>query len=92
MAMNPDVRRKAQAELDAVVGRNRSPTFGDRDELPYVEAILKETIRWHPPNPIGIAHGAMEDGYYQGLSEQPWKQYSYLLALRQTTLSRRAVL
>ncbi|EPS95741.1 hypothetical protein FOMPIDRAFT_1053918 [Fomitopsis schrenkii] len=65
MAMNPDVRRKAQAELDAVVGRNRLPTFGDRDELPYVEAILKETIRWHPPNPIGIAHGAMEDGYYQ---------------------------
>ena len=48
MAMNPDVQRKAQAELDAVVGRNRLPTLGDRDDLPYVEAILKETDSGNP--------------------------------------------
>ena len=67
MAMNPGVQKKVQEELDAVVGRNRLPTFGDREALRYVDAVLKETIRWHPPVPIGIAHRAMEDEYYDGL-------------------------
>ncbi|KAI0948586.1 hypothetical protein AcV7_009286 [Taiwanofungus camphoratus] len=64
MAMNPDVQRKAQEELDKVVGQERLPSFADRSSLPYVEAVVKETLRWHPPAPIGIAHRAMEDSYY----------------------------
>lgn len=66
MAMNPDVQRKAQEELDKVVGQERLPSFADRSSLPYVEAVVKETLRWHPPAPIGIAHRAMEDSYYHG--------------------------
>lgn len=46
MAMHPDVQQKAQAEIDAVVGLNRLPEFSDRDSLPYINAIVKETFRW----------------------------------------------
>ena len=51
--MHPDVQRKAQAEIDAVVGQDRLPDFSDQAKLPYVNAIIKETLRWHPIFPAG---------------------------------------
>lgn len=39
--------------MDAVVGKDRLPTFTDRDSLPYVEAICKELFRWMPIVPLG---------------------------------------
>jgi cytochrome P450 len=42
MALNPAVQAKAQAEIDAVVGSDRLPTFADRENLPYVDALVKE--------------------------------------------------
>lgn len=48
MLLYPDARDKAQAELDSVVGTHRLPTFTDRANLPYVEALMKELLRWHP--------------------------------------------
>ena len=48
MATYPEVQKKAQQELDSVVGTHRLPSFGDRERLPYIEAILKELLRWHP--------------------------------------------
>ena len=53
MILFPEVQEKAQAEIDAVVGKDRLPTFGDRGDLPYIEAIICETMRWHPPVPLG---------------------------------------
>ena len=53
MVLNPEVQAKAQAEIDRVVGKDRLPNFDDRLELPYVEAILRETLRWHPVAPFG---------------------------------------
>jgi hypothetical protein len=41
----PDVQRKAQAYIDALVQDERLPTFADRASLPYIEGILKETYR-----------------------------------------------
>jgi cytochrome P450 len=55
MVLFPEVQEKAQAEIDAVVGKDRLPTFGDRDALPYIEAIICETMRWNPPVPLGKA-------------------------------------
>jgi cytochrome P450 len=53
MAMYPEVQRKAHAEIDAVVGQHRLPDFNDRDSLPYVNAMMKEVMRWNPVAPLG---------------------------------------
>lgn len=49
----PEIQRKAQAEVDAVVGQDRLPSFEDRESLPYVEAVVKELYRWLPIVPLG---------------------------------------
>ncbi|EKM50901.1 uncharacterized protein PHACADRAFT_212817 [Phanerochaete carnosa HHB-10118-sp] len=56
MAMHPDKLKKAQHEIDNVVGIDRLPLISDRDDLPYVEALIKEVMRWHPALPLS-AHG-----------------------------------
>ncbi|KAI0712466.1 cytochrome P450 98A3 [Earliella scabrosa] len=66
MNLHPDVQKKAQAELDAVVGPNRLPELSDRDQLPYVTAIVKETLRWYPAVPLGVAHCTVADDVYRG--------------------------
>jgi cytochrome P450 len=53
LALFPQVQRRAQAELDVVVGRDRLPTFDDRPRLPYIEALYKELMRWQMVAPIG---------------------------------------
>lgn len=53
MTLHPAVMCKAQAELDAKVGRGRPPTFDDADSLPYIQAIVKEVLRWRPVAPLG---------------------------------------
>ena len=53
MVAFPEVQRKAQEEIDEVVGRSRMPTFADRDHLPYIRAIVKEVLRWRPAAPLG---------------------------------------
>ncbi|KAI0810997.1 cytochrome P450 [Irpex lacteus] len=62
----PDVMRRAHEELDTVVGRERAPTFADKDSLPYIQAIVYETLRWRPPLPLGIPHVATESSWYKG--------------------------
>ncbi|KAF8515735.1 cytochrome P450 [Gautieria morchelliformis] len=64
MILYPDVQRKAQAELDDVIGADRLPGFEDRQNLPYINALCKEIQRWHPVFPLAIAHGVMEDDIY----------------------------
>jgi cytochrome P450 len=66
MTVYPEVQRKAQEEIDRVVGTGRLPTFEDRENLPYVDAIIKEALRWHPVAPIGLPHVATEDDIYNG--------------------------
>lgn len=52
MAQHPDKQAKAQAEIDAVIGSDRLPTVADRPALPYVDALVKEVMRWHPMLPL----------------------------------------
>ena len=53
MLQHPEVQERARAELDAIVGTNRLPNFDDRPNLPYIEAILMETLRMYPVVPLG---------------------------------------
>lgn len=46
MIEHPDAMAKAQREIDSVVGNDRLPTFADREELPYMEALFNECLRW----------------------------------------------
>ena len=42
----PDVMRKAQADIEDVVGSKRLPEFDDMAALPYIMAIINETLRF----------------------------------------------
>ncbi len=53
MALHPEAQKKAQAEIDAVCGRGRLPTFEDRKQLPFVDALIREVTRMHPAAPTG---------------------------------------
>ncbi|KAF8591026.1 cytochrome P450 [Ramaria rubella] len=68
MGLYPQIQKKAQSEVDAVVGPDRLPTMHDRPYLPYLDAIMRETMRWGPPAPMGISRKSSEDRVYQGLS------------------------
>lgn len=56
LSANPEVREKAHEELARVVGTSRSPTFEDEENLPYIRAIVKETMRMRPVTNIGTPH------------------------------------
>ncbi|KAJ8079370.1 hypothetical protein PM082_021875 [Marasmius tenuissimus] len=66
MVCYPEAQELAQAELDRVVGRDRLPELKDREKLPYVTALLFETMRWQPVNPVGLAHLVTEEDEYKG--------------------------
>lgn len=67
MLLYPEAQRKAQAELDAVVGEDRYPDLDDMQNLPYLRACIKETLRWMPTAPLGaVPHATTEDDYYEG--------------------------
>ncbi|KAI0363937.1 cytochrome P450 [Pilatotrama ljubarskyi] len=66
MVLHPAVFKKAQEEMDAVVGRSRLPDLEDRDSLPYLESVLKEVYRVINPLPAGIPHHITEDDEYRG--------------------------
>ncbi|KAG2151901.1 cytochrome P450 [Suillus cothurnatus] len=66
MTLFPDVQKKAQAEIDAVVGPDRLPSLADRASLPYIEALAKEVLRWNVVAPIGFPHRVTEDDVHDG--------------------------
>lgn len=65
MVKHQDWLKKAQEELDSVCG-NRPPTLDDYPNLPVLRACIKETLRWRPNVPTGVAHEVEEDDFYNG--------------------------
>lgn len=57
-------QRKAQAEIDRVIGNTRLLTLDDRASLPYVEALYREVLRWMPAIPFGVAHATTDEDIY----------------------------
>ncbi|KAH8113419.1 cytochrome P450 [Phellopilus nigrolimitatus] len=63
-ALFPDAQRRVQEQLDAIVGRDRMPSFGDMDVLTEVTAFFMETFRWRPISVGGFPHRATKDIIY----------------------------
>ncbi|KAJ7644817.1 cytochrome P450 [Roridomyces roridus] len=66
MALHPSIQLRAQEEMDAIIGPERLPTIADRASTPYLNAVLKETLRWHPSLPLGLPHRSSKDFVYRG--------------------------
>lgn len=67
LMQNPSAQRKAQQEIDRIVGSNRLPTWDDLPNLPYTNLILQETYRMNPLSPLGIPHASIADDVYDGM-------------------------
>lgn len=55
MTLYPEVYKRLQEEVDRVVGHGRLPSYSDRPNLPYVNAVLKETLRWETVLPTSLS-------------------------------------
>jgi len=66
LSLHPEVVAKAQEELDRVIGPNRTPTWDDEHNLPYIRAIIKEIMRYRPITKSGMMHMVTEDDEYKG--------------------------
>ncbi|KAF9652600.1 cytochrome P450 [Thelephora ganbajun] len=68
MALHPHVQARAQAELNKVLGLSfeRLPCFADRPKMPYINAVVREILRWNPAVPLGLAHRLASDDSYRG--------------------------
>lgn len=67
MVQHPEIQKKVQAELDAVVGQGRLPIPSDRPNLVYAEAAWKENMRYHPTTTISIPRKTLSDDVYKGM-------------------------
>ncbi|KDQ22780.1 hypothetical protein PLEOSDRAFT_1109878 [Pleurotus ostreatus PC15] len=76
----PECQRRAQQEIDEVVGTDRLPTFEDFPNLPYVNAFIKEVHRFRPVVPLGLPHSAAQDVKVgnSGLVHRHLLTYSYI--------------
>ncbi|KAJ7907941.1 cytochrome P450 [Mycena leptocephala] len=66
MLANPEAQRKAQREIDSVVGLGNLPDFSDEEGMPYVAAVVREVLRWKNVTPFGMPHFLAVDDEYRG--------------------------
>lgn len=64
--MFPDAIKKAQEEIDQVVGHDRLPDWEDQPRLPYITALVNETHRWATATPLAFIHATSEADVYRG--------------------------
>ncbi|KAJ7637643.1 cytochrome P450 [Mycena polygramma] len=71
LAANPEAQKKAQSEIDRVVGEDRMPTIDDLEHMPYVRALILELHRFRPNNPLSIPHRTDAPREYNGYTIPP---------------------
>jgi len=64
MLVWPEIQKKAQEEMDRVVGSERLPTIEDYPNLPYIRCCIKESVRWMPTVVLGVPHAALKEDTY----------------------------
>ena len=65
MSQHPDIQAKAQSILDeAILSQGRLPDFTDYKKLPYIEALVREVLRWRPVAPVSLPHAVTQDDVY----------------------------
>ncbi|NWI68606.1 CP2DH protein, partial [Todus mexicanus] len=66
LLLHPEIQRKVQAEIDKVIGRERSPTMMDQASMPYTNAVIHEVQRYGDIVPVGLPHMTYRDTELQG--------------------------
>ncbi|KAH0777803.1 hypothetical protein KY290_009214 [Solanum tuberosum] len=61
LVRNPNMIEKANEELDRTIGKGRWVEEEDLSQLPFIEAIIKETFRLHPLTPLIPPHYSIEE-------------------------------
>jgi len=61
LVCHPELQRKAQQEVDALISEDRLPTIEDYEKLPYVNALVKEVLRYRPILPLAVPHYMTQD-------------------------------
>ena len=90
MTSFPEKQDIAQAELDHVIGTSRLPTMDDRASLPYIDAMIKEILRWNVIVPLSVPRRTVEDDVYKGNHRRcQWVVYPNVLNFK-VTLSQLA--
>lgn len=62
----PEAMRKVKEELIEVVGDNRNVEESDIEKLPYLQVVVKETLRLHPPLPLLLPRNTIQDTKFVG--------------------------
>ncbi|TFY63043.1 hypothetical protein EVJ58_g3473 [Rhodofomes roseus] len=66
MAKYPEIQKRAQEEIERAVGNDRLPLLQDRPNLPYIDAIVSEVLRWKSAVPLGMPHRLQQDDVHDG--------------------------
>ncbi|KAJ3722824.1 cytochrome P450 [Lentinula guzmanii] len=65
MTRSQDIQRRAYEEIITTIGEQRLPCLSDQSSMPFLDAIIQETQRFHPPVPLAT-HSTYAEDQYEG--------------------------
>ncbi|KAJ7182865.1 cytochrome P450 [Mycena crocata] len=66
LTVYPEAQKKAQQEMDRIVGDHRMPNLDDLEHMPYIRAMIREAHRFRPVAPLMIPHATLAAEQYKG--------------------------
>lgn len=66
ITLYPEWQKRIHEEMDGVLGRGQTPTVDDVSKLEILAAVLKESLRWNPPVPLGVPHVSSQEDVWNG--------------------------